>query len=235
MKRVAATKVTCAARRSAMPLGADARRPPPWVPLARPSSARAGKPRQLGYSLLELVFALALGVTVAAAATPPLLASVEEVRTAGAVRYLATRLQRVRLDSVMRSLSVGVQFVQTTGGYTYGVYADGNGNGIRSRDIERGIDVRIAAVERLPDKFWGVDFGLLPGLPPVDGGAPPGTDPIRLGTGNILTFTPLGSGTAGSLYVRGRGGAQYVIRIIGETGKSRVLRFDARARQWKPS
>ena len=84
--------------------------------------------------------------------------------------------------------------------------------------------------------FAGVDFGALPGLPPVDpGGTPPGTDPIRLGSGNILTFTPLGTASTGSLYVRGRRNSQYVIRIIGETGKTRVLKFDLVSQEWKPS
>jgi len=161
---------------------------------------------------------------------------VDEVRTAGAVRYLSTRLQRARLDSVVRSTDVGLQFVGAGGGYTVGIYRDGNGNGIRSRDIQRGVDPLIGALERLPDLFAGVDFGALPGLPPVDpGGTPPGTDPIRLGSSNILTFTPLGTASTGSLYVRGRRNIQYVVRIVGETGKTRVLKFDAVSQQWKPS
>jgi len=67
------------------------------------------------------------------------------------------------------------------------------------------------------------------------GGTPPGTNPIRLGSSSILTFTPLGTSSPGTLYVRGRRGIQYAIRILGETGKTRVLKFDPRTRRWKPA
>jgi hypothetical protein len=118
-------------------------------------------------------------------------------------------------------------------GYSYAVYVDGNRNGVRTIEIQRGTDSRLVAPERLVDQFPGVDFGAVPGLPAVDpGGIPPGDDPIRLGAANLATFTASGTSSSGSLYIRGRN-AQYVVRIYGQTGKTRVLRFDARSRQWK--
>ena len=188
-----------------------------------------------GYSLLELMFAAALCVTLGAVAAPLLLTAVDDVRAAGAARYLSTRLQQARMEAVGRSADVGVQFFRTPEGYAYAVYVDGNGNGVRTRDIQSDLDRRIGSVERLPDHFAGIDFGVLPGLPPVDAGSPaPGTDPIKLGASSILTFTPLGTSSSGSLYLRGSRNLQYVIRIFGETGKTRVLKFDLGARQWKP-
>jgi type II secretory pathway pseudopilin PulG len=189
-----------------------------------------------GYSLLELLFAAALCITLGAAAAPQLLATVDDVRAAGAVRYVSTRLQQARMEAVVRSADVGIQFVQISGSYAYIVYVDGNGNGVRTRDIERGLDRRIGSVERLPDHFAGVDFGVQAGLPPVDAGSPaPGIDPIKLGSSSILTFTALGTSSSGSLYVLGRRNSQYVIRILGETGKTRVLKFDSRVQRWNPS
>ena len=189
-----------------------------------------------GYSLLELTFALGVLATLSAVAGPQLLTSVDDVRAAGAARYLSGRLHRARMEAVARSADVALQFVQTPDGYRYAEYRDGNGNGIRTRDIQRGLDPPVTAAERLPDQFAGVDFGVLPGLPAVDSGSTPlGTDPIKLGPSNILTFTALGTSSSGSLYIRGRRNIQYVIRVSGETGKVRVLKFDARGRQWLPS
>lgn len=188
-----------------------------------------------GYSLLEVLFALTLTIVVGAIAVPQVLASVDDTRASGAVRYLTTKLNHVRMEAVTRSQDVGLQFVAGGGDYSYAVYTDGNADGIRTRDIQNGTDPRIVSPERLSDRFSGVNFGLLPGLPPVDAGsAPPGSDPIKLGSSNILTFTALGTSSTGSLYIRSRGNAQYVIRVAGETGKVRVLRFDPRLRQWKP-
>ena len=187
-----------------------------------------------GYSLLELLFALGLAVTCGATALPQLLLTVDDARAVGAARFLATRLQEVRMEAIARSTDVGFQFVPTPDGYTYAAYIDGNTNGIRSADIQHGADSKLFAPERLSDRFPGVDFGVLPGLPSVDpDGTPPGSDPIKLGTSNILTFTPLGTSSSGSIYMRGRRDSQFVIRIFGETAKARVLRFDLRDRAWK--
>ena len=188
-----------------------------------------------GYTLVELVFVMALAVTVGAIAIPGLTATLDDSRTIGATRYLSSRLQHARMAAIARSANVTVKFVESGGSFLYTTYVDGNGNGVRTADVDRGFDRVLQPPERLPDFFFGVDFGVRPGLPPVDsGGAPPGSDPVRIGTANVLTFTPLGTSSSGSLYILGRGGAQYVIRIFGESGKTRVLRFDARAHRWRP-
>ena len=120
-------------------------------------------------------------------------------------------------------------------GYSYATYVDGNGDGVRTADISNAVDRPLGAVEQLGDVFPGVDFGALPGLPSVDpGGTPPGSDPIRLGASDILSFSAMGTSSSGSVYIRGRGAAQYVIRVFGETGRTRILRFDVSTRQWKP-
>jgi type II secretory pathway pseudopilin PulG len=194
------------------------------------SSAQDG-----GYTLIELLFVVSVGITVGAAAMPQLLTGLDEVRTAAAAQYLSTRLQRARMEATLRSTSAAVVFTREGTGYSYAVYADGNGDGVLARDIQRGVDWQIGQVERLPEQFAGVDFGTLAGLPAIDaGGAPPGADPIRLGAGNSASFAPAGTATSGTIYLRGRGGAQYAVRVFGDTGRTRRLRFDRSAWQWKP-
>ena len=189
----------------------------------------------IGYSLVELMFATALVATMSALTVPGVLATIDDMRTIGAARYMSARLQRARMEAVARSASVALRFVQTPDGYGYAVYVDGNGNGVRTSDIQRGLDREVMPLERLPDLFRGVDFGVLPGLPPVESGSsPPGTDPIKLGTSNILTFSAIGTSSSGSLYIRGQKGAQYVLRVFGETGRTHVLKFDPGARRWNP-
>jgi prepilin-type N-terminal cleavage/methylation domain-containing protein len=193
----------------------------------------ASRPR--GYSLIELLAAMALSVTLGAAAIPQYLAVVDDVRASGAAYYISGRLQRARMEAVLRSAMVGVQFTPTASGYSYAVYVDGNRNGVLTRDIQRGLDRLIAAAERLPDQFAGVDFGAIPGLPPVDaGGTAPGTDPIRLGSSSIASFSAMGTSSSGTVYIRGRRDAQYAVRIFGETGKTRLLKFEPRTGQWRP-
>jgi type II secretory pathway pseudopilin PulG len=188
-----------------------------------------------GYSLLELTMVMTLGVLLTATAVPEYLTGLDDLRTRGAARHLAARLYRARMEAVMRSAMVGVQFTQAADGhYSYAVYLDGNRNGVLTRDIQRGIDRRIAAVERLPDQFSGVEFGAIPGLPPVDaGGTAPGTDPVRLGSSSIASFSALGTATSGTVYIRGRRDAQYAVRIFGETGRTRLMKFEPGTGRWK--
>ncbi len=202
---------------------------------AAPAFCMAVDAGEAAYTLLELMFALALCTVLGAIAAPSLSAAADDVRAAGAARYIATRLQQSRTEAIARSADVGWQFVLTSSGsYTYAPYLDSNGNGIRTYDIQHAIDAPISPPERLLDRFAGVDFGVMPGLPEIDSGSDrPGTDPIKLGSSNILTFSPLGTASSGSLYIKGRRDLQYAIRISGETGRTRVLRFDPGTRRWK--
>src|SRR5262245_17723973 len=159
-----------------------------------------------GYSLIELLFVAGLIATLSAIAIPQTLATIDTLRAMGATHYISTRLQRARGEAVVRSADVAMRFVQSNAGYAFAAYVDGNRNGVRAADIERGIDRQLGAVERLGDSFPGIDFGAIPGLPPVDEGAiAPGADPIRLGSSDSVTFTAMGTATPGSLYIRSRG------------------------------
>ena len=185
--------------------------------------------------MLELVFAAGMAVTMSAVAVPQYLAAIDDFRAAGATRYISSRLQHARMEAVLRSTDVAMRFTEDVGGYRYAVYRDGNRNGVLTRDIQDGIDRPIASIERLPEQFNGIDFGAIPGLPPVDtGGTPPGTDPIRLGAGSFASFSAAGTASTGTVYIRSRRGAQYAVRIFGETGKTRMLKFDLATRKWRP-
>ena len=190
---------------------------------------------QSGFSLLELMFVVGFTLTVGAIAVPHAAATLDDHRAAGATRYMAARFERLRADAVRRSTNVAMQFIQIEKGFAFTVYFDGNDDGVRTRDIEEGVDRPAGPSERLPDNFAGVDFGVRPGLPAVESGAaPPGADPIKLGASSLASFSSLGTASPGSVYIQGRTGSQYVIRVLGETGRTRVLKYDPRARLWKP-
>jgi hypothetical protein len=186
-------------------------------------------------SSIEIVFVLGLAATVGGTAVAQTLRAVDDARGAGAARYLAAKLRQTRMEAVARGSAAALKMNRTASGYQFSTVLDGNGNGVLAADIARGIDRPIGGPDTLGRRFPGVDFGALPGLPAVDAGSPaPGADPIRLGAGDGATFTPIGTATPGSVYILGRGDVQYVVRIFGETGKTRVLRFDRGTAQWTP-
>jgi type II secretory pathway pseudopilin PulG len=186
-----------------------------------------------GFTIVELVFATGLFTVITAAAAPPLLAGLDEWQTHGAARYVASRMYQARMEAAVRNADTAVRFEPNGASYRYVTVVDGNRNGIRGIDVDSGVDRAIQPAEQVEDKFPGVRFGALAGLPSVDPyGIAPGSDPIRLGTHDTVTFTALGSSSPGSVYIRGRGSVQYVVRIFAETAKIRVLKFQAASRQW---
>jgi type II secretory pathway pseudopilin PulG len=187
-----------------------------------------------GYSLLELLFVMGLIVTLAAATLPLFGSAFAQGRASGAARYLQARMQLARMEAIKRSTHVGIRVVSSPTGYRYACYVDGNANGVRTADISAGTDPMIGATERLDQQFPGVTFGVLDGVTPIEAGdeLTPGGDPIRFGRSDIISFTPIGTSTAGTLYLAGRGRHQYAVRVLGVTGRVRVLRFDFARRKW---
>jgi Prokaryotic N-terminal methylation motif len=190
--------------------------------------------RAAGYTLIELMFALGVMVTLAGIAIPQILAGLDDYEAYGAMRYMSGRLHETRMMAVTRTVNTGMRFTVREGSYSYAVYLDGNRNGVRRADISDGVDPEIQKEERLSDRFPGVDFGAVPGLPSVEPGSPPpGDDPVRFGSTSMAVFSALGTSTPGSLYIRGRRDAQYAVRLFGQTGKIRVLKFNPRTRTWR--
>lgn len=193
---------------------------------ARPS-------REAGLTLLELLFVIAIGATLAAIALPLTGNALDEIRTRTAARYLEGQIMRARMDAIKRSRAVGLRFEPWNGGYLFGVYVDGNGNGIRTTDIAQGLDPELATPERLSDKFPGTRFELAPDIPDIDGNTGGLRDGLRIGTARILTLTPDGTATSGTFYVRGRR-AQCAVRVMGVSGRTRVLQYRPGEGAWIP-
>jgi prepilin-type N-terminal cleavage/methylation domain-containing protein len=186
-----------------------------------------------GYSLVEVLVALVLLGTTAAIAIPETMQAADAWRTRGAAFFMASRVALTRMQALQRQANVGLRFAVEDTGFAMRPYADGNGNGVRGADIAAGIDQPILPAERLDQLFPGAQFGFIEGATLIDGTpVAPGADPIRFGATGMLVFSPLGSSTPGSVYIRGRGRAQYAVVVLGATGRSRVLRFDFAARQW---
>jgi hypothetical protein len=176
---------------------------------------------------------IAILITLVGIGLPQLLTVIDEYRTASAARYLAARFRLSRMDAVRRSATVAIRF-ERGGVVRYASFLDGNHNGVRTPDIERGVDRRLTDFERIGDQFGGVSFGLLGDVPVIgEASAPAGDrDPLQIGRSGIVSFTPDGCATSGTLYLRGQGKVQMAVRVLGTTARTRVLKFDHASRTW---
>ena len=186
----------------------------------------------VGASVLEILFALSASATAAAIAIPVVDGAVDELRTAMAARYIEGKIRSARMDAVRRSRAVALRFdAAEPGDYAYAAFGDGNGDGVRSSDIRDGVDIALGPAERLLERFPGVAFGLAAGLPDADGREGTGEDGLRIGTARLLSMSSDGTATSGTLYIRGRRG-QYAVRVLGATGRTRMLQYDSGSRSW---
>ena len=170
------------------------------------------------------MFAAATLCVLMAAALPQTMSTVNRSRGLAAARYLAARMALARAQAVGRSTTVALYLREEPNGISIRTIQDGNRNGVRTRDIDLQIDRTTEEAVTLSALFPGVEIGLTPQVP-VD-------DAVQLGGTDILSFTPHGTATSGSVYVRGRDGTQWVVRILGVTARSRVLRYVPATREW---
>lgn len=184
-----------------------------------------------GFSLVELLFALGVFATVSAVAVPEVTRARERYQAYGAVRFLAARLHEARALAVSRGANVGMRFESTGGRVRWTTYIDGNRNGVAGEDILSGADPRVAESQGL-DVFGAVEFGLWSGVPSPDDEPLADGNPIRIGRAGVLSFSPRGTATPGSLYVKGPRGLQFVVRVYGDTGKIQCLKYAAPQGVW---
>jgi prepilin-type N-terminal cleavage/methylation domain-containing protein len=173
--------------------------------------------RSCGFTLIELLFAATLATILVSLAVPAIAVSMNRSRTLAAARYLSGQMALARTYAVARSTNVALRFNWDGRDASIQMFRDGNGNGVGTADIGAGTDVALNAAVTLSGLFPGVAVG-----------TPDGSDPVRIGSSNLLSFTPLGTATAGTIYVAGKE-LHLAVRVLGATGRTRVLRYDPRA------
>jgi len=189
-----------------------------------------------GLALVDVLAATALSVLVSATAIPVVAGALEHERATVGAHYLGAWLKQAQLQALRRGTSVAVRLVAGPDDTELQMFADGNGNGVLVRDIDQGIDPPLGPVDRLGTHARGVALRVNQRIPDVGGSGvlDTGSDPLRIGRSSLLSFSPTGSATAGSLYVAATGGPQFAVRVMGSTGRVRVLRFDAGMGTWQP-
>lgn len=187
-----------------------------------------------GVALIDVIVTVGVVGILAGIAIPALLATRERDAARMAARYMARRLDGLRIEAVRRNVVVSMRFDPDNPGRV-GVFADGDGDGVLQRDIDQGIDYRLAPDAALSDHVGSVDVRIARDVPDPDGSGTlrAGSDPVRLGATNLLSLTPLGTATSGTVYLSGASGPQMAIRVLGATGRMRVLWFDQARRTWR--
>jgi type II secretory pathway pseudopilin PulG len=177
----------------------------------------------LGISLIEAVLVLAVLAIVVTAALP----NFAEIRGAAALGAASSQLKgllfRCRAYAIMNSRATAVVFEhREDGSWRCFIAVDGDGDGIRTRDIHGLVDPVVGEVLHLDG--GGAGLGILQNefVPDPSGrGRLRGDlgDPVRAGRGNIITFTPRSTATPASIYLTDHRSRMRVLRVYGGTGR----------------
>lgn len=210
----------------------------------RPSRHASGRPErglqagsQAGFQLFELLIGLVILGLVASLVTPSLMRASAGLRVRLAASEVVGVLRRARSMAVVRSTKVAVKFrTGANGRVTFTLYGDGDGDGVLTRDIDRGIDPPLGSPQPLMHVGAAVRFGFPPGKPPR---RPRGggrldrlDDPIRFNRSDMASFDPIGTSTPGSVYLTDGRDRLAVVRVFHRTGKVEVLVYDPKSETW---
>ena len=180
-----------------------------------------------GYSLLELLLVIAIIVIVSGAAIPLAYGNVDRTRAAGAARYVAGRMAmaaskpsgaRPTSPSDLSNWVANIRCrLMPMGMATECSPAISGGESILPITLEERLDHHFPGVDvRHPAERHGHRS-----RQPFNPG-----DPVQIGSSTLLSFSPTGACTSGTLFIRGLRSTQFAVRVLGATGRTRVFEFN---------
>lgn len=168
---------------------------------------------------------------VAAMAVPSTVQAIDAGRARLAAGFVASRLRLARQDAIFKSRQIGAVFDWEGDRWLFSICVDGNRNGLRRAEISMGVDPCVEGPHDLQQRFPHIRIAVDPMLAGPEG-SPASPDPVRFGASDIASFSPSGSCTPGTLFLRSEEGAQYAVRVGSATGRTRILRFETGSRSW---
>jgi len=194
----------------------------------RPASRR-------GVSLLEALVTVALTGLLALVSFPALSNALRKTAIDAATTDVAVVFNFARNRAILSGRDTGVKWFSKSGDVVLTVYEDGNGNGVLTADIKKGIDRLVAGPYWMRGKYPHITFSFLTNFKGLDpSGNPIGdlSDPIRLGRSDICTFASDGHASPGSVYLANGVDRQSVVRVSPANAKIQVFDWQPGKRKW---
>jgi type II secretory pathway pseudopilin PulG len=194
---------------------------------------------QHGFQLVELVAAAAVAALALLVAAPPLTRAAARLELRLAAGEVTGSLRQARAYAIRHATHVGLKFRTAPDGTVYwALYRDGDNDGVRTADLEAGIDPQVAPWRAFAHFGRSVRFGFPPGQAPTDPSDPRRRlerldDPIRFNRSDIASFSPLHGSTPGSIYLTDGVRHLVCVRVDHRSGRPRILTWSPEERRWQ--
>ncbi len=187
--------------------------------------------------MAEMLVVLALTAIALAVALPAAANLRADGRCAAGARYMVGTFRKLRSQSVALRKHRGVYFFRQNGGWVFSTVEDGNGNGLRTAEVRSGTDPVLEGPIRLEDMLGtvrpGFPFAAVRQLPPRSGFLADLDDPVKFGRSDIISFSPLGRSSSGTLYLTDGVDRLYAVVLYGPSTRMRVWRYRRSDRRWE--
>lgn len=211
---------------------------------SRPSGrgTRDARSAGAGSSTVELLAVLGLVTALATTGTIAVLRALAAHEAPAAARTVLGDVRLQRQVAIARARRVGLVFDRRGAElWMVSLHEDGDGDGIRARDIASGRDPRLEGPESFAARYGGAAPGFLPEVHEAGGlpSPPPSSrrvedlsDPIRFGSSDIVSFGRRGRTSTGTLYLTDGRERQMAVVLYGMTGRARIWEYDPATETW---
>ena len=181
-----------------------------------------------GFSLLEMLIVLTLISLLVCVSTSNLMGAQRQKDFEEFAREVVALLEACRWKAMNERSYAGAIVTEQANVRYVSLYLDGNGNGIRTADVLSGKDSKFRGPFRM-DKSGDIGTGVLnasiPQLPPKKGYLDP-SDPVQFGKSSIISFSPRGDSSSGTLYLSCRSQSQmFAVVVYGATARLRLWKY----------
>jgi prepilin-type N-terminal cleavage/methylation domain-containing protein len=180
-----------------------------------------------GYTITELLTVIAIIGMFSAIAMPGWLTLQRHAAVRAAAEELQSVFRGARARSIASGRNVGVRFTKSGSDWMYALYDDRNGNGIKTAEINSGVDKLIARPKRVLNVVRYANIAAPSKTITDPDGDPlkPGDSPVQFGSTAICSFSPIGGATPGTIYLTDGNGEIWCARVYGTSAKVRLLRY----------
>ena len=195
------------------------------------------KTRKRAYTLMELIVIGTIVSLLAAVTWPWMYGWSGYLRVRLAAGEVAGALAQARMAAIRHSCRVAVRFETVDDGEVrMTLYRDKDGDGVLSRDINRGVDSVYKKQRPLQGFDKRIRFGFLAGEAPVEIGSRRRIsrlrDPIRFNRSDMASFSSLGTATPGTVYLTDGYKSLIAVRVNNRSGMISLWSYDKDNETW---
>ncbi|HJQ41161.1 MAG TPA: GspH/FimT family pseudopilin [Thermoanaerobaculia bacterium] len=180
-----------------------------------------------GQSLIELLVVVSLLGFFGVMGNSALNHARRNVALLAGTSELRSLFQRVRMLAVSHNRNLAIRFRPVGDTWSWSVYEDGDGDGVRNDDITKGIDAQVDRTRLF--RFQPVRVGVpaAPVIDPMNGQLLSLRLPVRFGTSQLCSFSRDGEATNGSIVLTD-GERATIIRVGGTSALINVIHWDGK-------